>query len=255
MTVSANSHERNLETAEIVTSSSPTPYDEFDVISERAERIRRLLRRSAITWLQIAREVTEARDVLSKDGFELFLAKSSLTRAIADKMPRIAQANILYLDESKEHLEKLEGWTTLYEVAKLPDADVREMYRELQKDPEQCLTRSFIQQFKSQQNSSQRAALTVASITLSEDDIKRLDYDEYLKFRDALDAIQRIVDSSIIAASITLYTKSLEKVETIILQQSVSDADDRTQDHSEFIELRALPAANTDCSDISTQDN
>ena len=229
--------------------------EEFDELSQRAERIRLLLRKSASLWLEIAREVTEARNALSKDGFELFLAKSSLTRAIADKMPRIAQASILYLDESKEHLEKLEGWTTLYEVAKLPDADVREMYRELQKNPEQCLTRSFIQQFKSQQNSSQRAALTVATITLSEDDIKRLDYDEYLKFRDALDAIQRIVDRSIIAASITLHTKSLEKVETIILQQSVSDADDRTQYHSEFIELRALPAANTDCSDISTQDH
>jgi len=229
--------------------------EEFDELSQRAERIRLLLRKSASLWLEIAREVTEARNALSKDGFELFLAKSSLTRAIADKMPRIAQASILYLDESKEHLEKLEGWTTLYEVAKLPDADVREMYRELQKNPEQCLTRSFIQQFKSQQNSSQRAALTVATITLSEDDIKRLDYDEYLKFRDALDAIQRIVDRSIIAASITLHTKSLEKVETIILQQSVSDADDRTQYHSEFIELRALPEANTDCSDISTQDH
>lgn len=227
--------------------------DEFDELSQRAERIRFLLQKSASLWLEIAREVTEARNVLSKNGFELFLAKSSLTRAIADKMPRIAQASILYLDESKEHLEKLEGWTTLYEVAKLPEADVREMYRELRKNPEQCLTRSFIQQFKSQQNSSQRAALTVATITLSEDDIKRLDYDEYLKFRDALDAIQRIVDRSITAASMTLHTKSLERVEAIIIQQSASDVDDTTDENSELIELRALPAANTVCSDISTQ--
>lgn len=227
--------------------------DEFDELSQRAERIRFLLQKSASLWLEIAREVTEARNVLSKNGFELFLAKSSLTRAIADKMPRIAQASILYLDESKEHLEKLEGWTTLYEVAKLPEADVREMYRELRKNPEQCLTRSFIQQFKSQQNSSQRAALTVGTITLSEDDIKRLDYDEYLKFRDALDAIQRIVDRSITAASMTLHTKSLERVEAIIIQQSASDVDDTTDENSELIELRALPAANTVCSDISTQ--
>jgi len=227
--------------------------EEFDELSQRAERIRLLLRKSASLWLEIAREVTEARNALSKDGFELFLAKSSLTRAIADKMPRIAQASILYLDESKEHLEKLEGWTTLYEVAKLPDADVREMYRELQKNPEQCLTRSFIQQFKSLQNSPQRAPLTVATITLSEDDIERLDYDEYLKFRDDLDAIQRIVDRSIIAASMTLHTKSLERVETIILKQRECDADDATQEHSELIELRALPAADTDCSDIPTQ--
>ena len=232
---------------------SPVSDKEILEVVERSARVSQLLRKSASLWLEVAREVTEARNVLSKDGFELFLAKSSLTRAIADKMPRIAQASILYLDESKEHLEKLEGWTTLYEVAKLPDADVRELYRELQKNPEQCLTRSFIQQFKSQQNSSQRAALTVATITLSEDDIKRLDYDEYLRFRDALDAIQRIVDRSIIAARMTLHTKSLEKVEAIIIQQSASDVDDTTEEHAELIELRALPAANTVCSDISTQ--
>ena len=227
--------------------------DEFDELSQRAERIRLLLRKSASLWLEIAREVTEARNALSKDGFEFFLGKSSLTRAIADKMPRIAQASILYLDESKEHLEKLEGWTTLYEVAKLPEADVREMYRELRKTPEQCLTRSFIQQFKSRTNPSRSNVLTIATITLSEDDIKRLDYDEYLKFRDALHAIQRIVDRSIIAAKMRLHTKSLDKVEAIILQQSASDVDDTTEEHSELIELRALPAENTVCSDISTQ--
>lgn len=227
--------------------------DELDELSRRAERIRMLSRKSASLWLEIAREVSEARNVLSKDGFELFLQKSSLTRAIADKMPRIAQASILYLEESKEHLEKLEGWTTLYEVAKLPEADVREMYRELQKNPEQCLSRSFILQFKTRKNSSQRAALTVATITLSEDDIKRLDYDEYLKFRDTLDAIQLIVGRSIMAASMTLLSNSLEKVEEIILQQSASDENVTSEESAELIELRALPAANTVCSDIPTQ--
>lgn len=227
--------------------------DEFQDASERASRVSRLLKKSAETWLEIAREVNDAKNSLSKNAFDLFLQKSTLTQSIADKMPRIAQASILYLEESKEHLEKLEGWTTLYEVAKLPEADVREMYRALRENPEQCLTRSFIQKFKSRQNPSLSNVLTIATITLSEDDIKRLNYDEFLKFRDALDAIQRIVDRSIIAASMTLHTKSLEKVEAIILQQSASDADDTTEDCSEFIELRALPADNPDCSDISTQ--
>ena len=53
----------------------------------------------------------------------------------------------------------------------------------------------------------------------------------------------------------TLHTKSLEKVEAIIIQQSESDVDDTTEEHSELIELRALPAANTVCSDISTKNH
>ncbi len=219
----------------------------------RALRVRRLLNVSASTWLEIAKEVGDAKRTLSIDGFELFLTKSSLTRGIADKMPRIAQASILYREESKEHLEKLEGWTTLYEVAKLPEADVREMYRELQKNPEQCLTRSFIQQFKSKKSTTLSTSLTIATITLSEDDVKRLDYDEYLSFRDALDAVQRIIDRSITAANISIHVKALEKVEEIILNQPQAETDTTIQEFSDFIEVRAIATANSECCDISTQ--
>lgn len=235
------------------TSSEAIAKHELDEISQRADRIRLLLRTSATLWLEVARDITEARNILSKDGFELLLTKSSLTHGIADKLPRIAQASILYLEESKEHLEKLEGWTTLYEVAKLPEADVREMYRELQKNPEQCLTRSFIQQFKSKKSTAPSSSLTVVTITLSEDDVKRLDYNEYLSFRDALDAVQRIIDRSITAANISIHAKSLEKVEEIILNQPPTDTDTTTQEYSDFIEVGAMTAANSARSDISTQ--
>ena len=58
-------------------------------VLERVARILLLLRKSASLWLEIAREVTEARNVLTKNAFELPLAKASPTRAIVDKMPRI----------------------------------------------------------------------------------------------------------------------------------------------------------------------
>lgn len=222
-------------------------------VEQRAERLCRLLKKAATAWLEIAKEVQDAKRALNSSDYSEFLRRGSLSVTVADKLMRIAHSGILHSDESKPYLNRTDGWTNLYEVAKLPEANVREMYRELRKNPEQRLTRSFIQQFKSSHNASQNSALTIVTITLSEDDVKRLDYDEYLRFRDDLDAIQRIVDRSIIAASMTLHTKSLEKVESIILQQSTCDADDTTQEHSEFIELRALPAADTDCSDIPTQ--
>lgn len=222
-------------------------------IDRRVLRLQVLLKKSAHVWLEVAKEVNDAKKCLSKCDFDQFLKKASLSQSIADKMPRIAEASILYIDESQIHLEKLEGWTTLYEVAKLPETNVREMYKELERNPDQALTRSFIQQFKSKQSTASSKILTVATITLSEDDIKRLDYDEYLRFREALDAVQRIIDRSITAASISIHAKSLEKVEEIILNQPQPDADENTTLYSDFIEVRALTAANTDCSDISTK--
>jgi hypothetical protein len=83
--------------------------------------------------------------------------------------------------------------------------------------------------------------------------VKRLDYDEYLSFREALDAVQRIIDRSITAANISIHARSLEKVEEIILNQPQADTETTTQEYSDFIEVRAIAAANSDCSDISKQ--
>jgi hypothetical protein len=220
---------------------------------KRASRVSRLLKRSAETWLEIAKEVNDAKNTLSKNAFDLFLQKSALTQSIADKMPRIAQASILYLDESKQHLEKLEGWTTLYEVAKLSEDEVREMYKKLQENPEQCLTRSFIQQFRTQTSTGQSTFIMIATITLTEDDLKRLDYDEYLSFRDSIDAVQRIIDRSITAAKISIHAKGFEKAEEIILNQTTVDTDADKQDDFDLIDIEAITAANNDCSIFSTK--
>jgi hypothetical protein len=200
-----------------------------------------------------SQQVNDAKNSLSKTAFELFLQKSSLTQSIADKMPRIAQSSILYLEESRQHLEKLEGWTTLYEVAKLSEDEVREMYKSLQENPEQCLTRSFIQQFRTQTRTGQSTFITIATITLTEDDLKRLDYDEYLSFRDSMDAVQRIIDRSITAAKISVHTKGFEKAEEIILNQITVDTDADKQDDFDLIDIEAITAANNDCSIFSTK--
>lgn len=217
---------------------------ELNEIADRASRVRSLMQRSAAVWLSIAQEVNAAKRTLSKSAFDMFLQQSSLTQSIADKMPRIARASILYLDESKPHLEKLEGWTTLYEVSKLSDAETREMYSELSRNPDQPLTREFVAQFRQKKSRSQSRLLNIATVALSEDDISRLDYDEYLRFRDDLDAIQRIIDRSVLAATIAVNASALATVEAKILSRMSSPTDSDTPTQSDDTHFAALTAAN-----------
>lgn len=227
-------------TEETLNRSALIRAEQEDAIA-RAVRVSCLLKKSATLWLEVAREVTEAKNTLSKSGFELFLEKASLSQSIADKMPRIAEASILYLDESKTHLEKLEGWTTLYEVSKLPEPNVREMYKELERNPDQALTRSFIQQFKPINPNAPKPPINVATITLSEDDLQRIDYNELDRFKSDLISIQRIIDASIVAAGMRLNSKALERVEDIVSNADCVDLTVVGELQEEDSEVESLP--------------
>jgi hypothetical protein len=234
-------------TSNTLTTSTSSVTTEID---ERASKVRTLLKASATVWLSIAQEVSEAKKLFNKTDFELFLNKCSLSRPIADKLLSIAKAKILYIEESKAFLEKLEGWTTLYEVAKLNEVDIRAMYNELQKIPDQCLTRSFIEQFRRNNHPSISKTLTVATIIISEDDIIRLDHNEFSKLRDDLYSISRIIDRCPLAAQITLHTKALEKAETLVLNSSAENSD--AQEHCDFVEATAQTVENVSYSLFST---
>ena len=101
----------------------------------RAARVSLLLKTSATVWLEIAKEVYDAKLSLSSDDFSVFLQKASLTTTIADKMPRIAKTADLYSDETKKHIQKFEGWSTLYEASKLKSNERNELIDTLNKKP------------------------------------------------------------------------------------------------------------------------
>jgi hypothetical protein len=186
-------------------------------IEERASRVRSMVENSVSIWLEVALEVDDAKKHLSKSDFELFLRKSALSRPIADKLLSIAKANILYFAESQKYLDKLEGWTTLYEVAKLSANDIRDLFDSIDDNPEQALTRSYIAQFKSKNIQQQDVVEIVATITLSTDRVQRLNRVEFQRFKKDLDEISQIISRSVRAAEISLKATKLKAFESLVL--------------------------------------
>ena len=212
--------------SDLEVTSIPISELELSDIEQRANRVISLVKKSAEIWLQVATEVNDAKLKLSPIAFKQFLDRATLTPAIADKMPRIAQQMILYSENAQRHLSKLEGWTTLYEVAKLPPKKVAELISTLDEQPDIVVTRAFIQQFKTSTSSNSAPPVRVAEIMISEDLLMRLDFDQFLKFRESLDDIQRIVDRSYPAASINLKTKILNELEAKLLNPPEAETEE-----------------------------
>ena len=221
--------------------------DELKDIEARAARVTSLLRKSANLWLTVAKEVQEAKQTLSPEAFQSFLQKTSLTTAVADKMPRIAKTADLYSDETKKHIQKFEGWSTLYEASKLKPDERKELIDTLNKKPELVVTRAFIQSFRKTSQSTKKSETVIVEIKVSDDDISRFDYDNFSELKAQIDEIQRKIDRLSPAVSITVKDDKISKIENIIIN-STDDYSADYEEHSDELLPVTTPAASSDCS-------
>lgn len=219
---------------------------ELKDIEARVQRVSALLRRSASLWLDIAKEVHDAKQSLSADAYAIFLKKASLTPAIADKMPTIAKTADLYTDEMKKHVHRFDGWSPIYESAKLKSKERDEFFKALNKDPEVEVSRKFIQSFRQTKQSNSPTSMLLAQIKFNENDIQRFDYEQFLELKQKLDDISRIIDRLSPAVSMNLNDKNISDIETSILNVSSATIDEHDEHCDEQL-LVTLPAANNDC--------
>lgn len=190
---------------------------------ERASEVSALVRQSVDTWLQIALHVHDARESLNPNEYEEFVKLSGLTSSICDKLLRIAKTPALYSADVQKHHSRLEGWTTLYEVSKLKPASFDKLIQKLEKSPDVPVTREFISQFRDKSSSASAQKITIAHILIDEADMLRFDYDQLQKFKDSLEEIQRIIDRSAPAVSMTIKNCALQKIENAIMIDDESD--------------------------------
>lgn len=214
-------------------------------VDQRAERISQLMRKSATLWLDIAKEVFDAKESLSADVYAIFLQKACLTPAIADKMPTIAKTPELYSDEAKKHVHRLEGWSTLYENAKLTSDERTAFFDALNKNPEIDVSRAFIQSFRTSKAGKGSTDIQIAQIKVSKNDIARLDYDQFLDLQRKLDEIARLFDRLSPAVTFTVRSRQVQDIENMIIDAATATDHDEHCDEPLPV---TMPAANSDCS-------
>lgn len=114
-------------------------------IDERAAKVRSLLKQSTSAWLKIASEVVEAKVKLGTQlAFERFTTEVGFTKSVSDKLHKIGSCKRLHLPKHLDVLASVDGWTVLYELAKLDDKSLDRVFAALQANPHHKLTRAFV---------------------------------------------------------------------------------------------------------------
>jgi hypothetical protein len=126
------------------TTASELDFTEIQDIESRVTRVKKMLNNSSVIWLQIAKEFVEAKVKLRQLGYERFVNDSGFTKSVADKLICIGKCKRLYDDQAKEIVGVIDGWTTLYEVTKLNDSQIDDLFAELRKKKSLRLSRSVV---------------------------------------------------------------------------------------------------------------
>ena len=113
-------------------------------IEERVSRVRNCLRTSTSAWLEVAREFADAKTKLKAIAFERFVNEVGVTKSIADKLVIVGRRPLLFDKSIIDYISTADGWTVLYELAKLDDKKVAEVVEVVRSSPSLRLTRDLI---------------------------------------------------------------------------------------------------------------
>ena len=73
--------------------------------------------------------------------------EAGFTKAVADKLLGIGNCEFLYKQEADEFIGFVDGWSTLYEISKLPYERITLLWKALRDDPSLKVSRSLVKNF------------------------------------------------------------------------------------------------------------
>ncbi len=216
-------------------------------VEERASIVAALVRHSVTSWLEVAKHVRAAKLELTESDFTIFIQITGLTRAICDKLLRIAQCQRLYEREFQKHCNRLDGWTNLYELSKLKNAAIDNFVQHIEHDTNVAVTNEFIRSFASSKSSGSKApaSFVVAKVLLLHDELNRLDLVEFDKIKELLGDIQRKIDAAAPAIVIKVFDVKLADVEARLSFDTSNEQDDPGTDVGSAFILPSNPESHS----------
>ena len=184
-------------------------------VESRVKIVTALIRQSVEAWLDIAKHVQSAKIELCPTDFAKFLELTSLTKAISDKLLRIAQCQRLYESEFQKHCNRLDGWTNLYEVSKLNNPEIDRFVEHIDQDAGVAVTSELIRSFSSSKSSKSPSSSSyqLANIVMLHDELQRLDLVEFDRLKTLIDQIHRMIDAAAPALSIKIFDDTITALE------------------------------------------
>lgn len=182
----------------------------FD-IQKRVECVKAHFRTSSAAWLQVAQEFTTAKELLNQHAYERFVNDVGVTKAVADKLVLIGRETALYREELIDYVSTADGWTVLYELAKIGAKKLVEVIDVLKADRSKRLTRELIDNVANNRPSDEKV-IVLASIEITSSKLKSITNAQWSLVTKKLAEIDSVLSSANGVVSYHKRNKSLQVV-------------------------------------------
>lgn len=196
-----------------VKSNNPLSAYQIADIEKRVLRVKSFLKQTTSAWLSIAKEFSVAKGDLSQHPFEAFVNSVGLTKSVSDKLLKIGECKPLYEEQNLEFVTSIEGWTVLYELAKLEAKQIDELIKKLRSDPAVNLTREVIVNFVNKKPLGDKRLICL-SIEIDESKMNTISNYKFAEVMSSIKELQQNIDSINAGFVVKKRDKSLELVES-----------------------------------------
>ena len=187
--------------------------DVLSDIEERVSRVRNCLRTSTSAWLEVAREFADAKTKLKSIAFERFVNEVGVTKSIADKLVIVGRRPLLFDEAIIDYISTADGWTVLYELAKLDDKKVAEVVELVRSNPSLRLTRDLIYNVAHNRPINEKT-IVLASIEIDSSKLKTVTKAQSDLIATRLADIDRLLSDAHTLVSYRKRSSSVTRVET-----------------------------------------
>jgi hypothetical protein len=187
--------------------------DVLSDIEDRVSRVRNCLRTSTSAWLEVAREFADAKTKLKSIAFERFVNEVGVTKSIADKLVIVGRRSVLFDEKIIDYISTAEGWTVLYELAKLDDKKVAEVVELVRSNPSLRLTRDLIYNVANNRPLNEKV-IVLASIEIDSSKLKTVTKAQSDLIATRLADIDRLLSDAHTLVSYRKRSSSVTRVET-----------------------------------------
>jgi hypothetical protein len=198
--------------SDIVKSNNALSDYQIADIEARVSRVRSLLKQSTAAWLSIAKEFAIAKKDLKQHAFEAFVNRVGLTKSVSDKLLKIGACNPLFEEQNLEFISSVEGWTVLYELAKLEVKQIYELIEKLRGESKLKLTREVIFNFAKKQPLGDKRLICI-SVEIDESRLNTISNDKFKDMLSSINDLQQQIDRINAGFVVKKRGKSLDLVE------------------------------------------
>lgn len=174
-------------------SSSALTSIELNDIQLRVDRVRAYMKQSTSAWLSIAAEFSYAKQKFKTLAYQKFVIDCGFTTSVADKLAKIGSCAVLHSEEKLPLVSSAEGWTVLYELAKLDPKQINSLLDVVANDNDKKLTRELIHNFTNNKPLDAKR-LVVASIELDEEKLKSMSYEQFNAVQQRINTLKSEID-------------------------------------------------------------